>query len=89
MFIPLVALFASLPISFGGIGVREQSGATLFSTVGLGASKVVTFEFLAYIIGIIATIPGGIIFALRREDHFKRSVQNPPIQTGDSNNENF
>ncbi len=67
MFIPLVALFASLPISFGGIGVREQSGVTLFSTIGLAASKVVTFEFLAYIVGIIATIPGGLIFALRRE----------------------
>ncbi len=67
MFIPLVALFASLPISFGGIGVREQSGVTLFSTLGLAASKVVTFEFLAYIVGVVATIPGGIIFALRRE----------------------
>lgn len=68
MFIPLVALFASLPISFGGIGVREQSGVTLFSTLGLAASKVVTFEFLAYIVGIVATLPGGIVFALRRED---------------------
>jgi len=72
MFIPLVALFASLPISFGGIGVREQSGVTLFSTLGLAASKVVTFEFLAYIVGIIATIPGGVIFALRRE--IKREI---------------
>jgi glycosyltransferase 2 family protein len=67
IFIPIIALFASLPISFGGIGVREQSGVALFTTIGLHASKVVTFEFLAYIIGIIAAIPGGILFAFRKE----------------------
>ena len=84
MFIPLVALFASLPISFGGIGVREQSGVTLFSTVGLVASKVVTFEFLAYIIGIVATIPGGILFALRRENNVKmsRTIRQASMQNG-------
>ena len=91
MFIPLVALFASLPISFGGIGVREQSGVTLFSTVGLVASKVVTFEFLAYIIGIVATIPGGVLFALRREDHFSsikmETVQHTLKKSGGPHNE--
>ncbi len=71
IFIPIIALFASLPISFGGIGVREQSGVALFSTVGIAASKVATFEFLAYIIGIIAALPGGIIFAFRKEEHFR------------------
>ncbi len=68
IFVPIIALFASLPISFGGIGVREQSGVAVFSTIGVLASKVVTFEFLAYIVGIVATIPGGLIFALRKED---------------------
>lgn len=67
IFIPIIALFASLPISFGGIGVREQSGVALFSTIGLLASKVATFEFLAYIIGIIAALPGGLFFAFRKE----------------------
>ncbi len=69
IFIPIIALFASLPISFGGIGVREQSGVVLFSTIGVLASKVATFEFLAYIIGILAALPGGIIFAFRKEEH--------------------
>ena len=87
MFIPLVALFASLPISFGGIGVREQSGVALFSTVGLLASKVVTFEFLAYIVGIVATIPGGVLFALRREDNFKPETIHHAPQTGGMYNE--
>ncbi|MBN1466995.1 flippase-like domain-containing protein [candidate division KSB1 bacterium] len=88
IFIPIVALFASLPISFGGIGVREQSAVALFSTIGLAASKVVTFEFLAYIIGIAATIPGGVIFALRREVRIApENIQYAPLQNGGPRNE--
>lgn len=67
LFIPIVALVASLPVSLGGLGVREQSAATLFGQVGLPAAQIVAFEFLAYLIGILATLPGGVIFALRRE----------------------
>lgn len=66
VFIPVIALAASLPISLGGIGVREQSGVVLFSQIGLPTAEIAAFEFLAYIIGIIASIPGGIIFAFRK-----------------------
>lgn len=67
IFIPLIALAASLPISVGGIGVREQSGVTLFTQLGVASAKVVAFELLAYIVGIIASLPGGLLFALRKE----------------------
>lgn len=66
IFIPIIAMAASLPISFGGIGVREQSGVSLFSKVGVAANSVVVFEFLAYIVGIISAIPGGVLFVLRK-----------------------
>ncbi len=66
IFIPLVALPASLPISVGGIGVREQSAAVLFATVGLAAPQVVAFEFAAYLVGVLSALPGGLIFALRK-----------------------
>ena len=67
IFIPIVALVASLPISLGGIGVREQSAVTLFAKVGIASAEVVAFELLAYIVGILASVPGGVIFAFRRE----------------------
>lgn len=67
LFIPVVALVASLPISLGGLGVREQSAVTLFSPLGVPAAKIVAFEFFAYLVGVVASLPGGIIFALRRE----------------------
>lgn len=70
IFIPIIALVSSLPISVGGIGVREQSGVTLFSQIGILPAEIVAFEFIAYLVGIVATIPGGLIFAIRR-DHKK------------------
>lgn len=67
IFIPVIALLASLPISIGGIGVRESSGIALFSQIWNSHADIVAFEFLAFLIGIISTIPGGIIFMLRKE----------------------
>lgn len=68
IFIPVIALLSSLPISIGGIGIREGSAVALFSQVdSLLPESIVAFEFLAYLIGLIATIPGGIFFVLRRE----------------------
>lgn len=66
VFIPVIALAASLPVSLGGIGVREQSGVILFSQIDLPTTEVAAFEFLAYIIGVLASVPGGLIFAFRR-----------------------
>lgn len=65
MFIPVIAVVSSLPISIGGIGVREQAGVRLFSQIGLEPAGIVAMEFLAYLIGIFSTLPGGLIFAFR------------------------
>ncbi|NIA29540.1 MAG: flippase-like domain-containing protein [Actinobacteria bacterium] len=73
VFVPIIAMAASLPISLGGIGVREQSGVTLFAQAGVPSTAVVVFEFLAYLVGVVATIPGGIIFALRKEKFHTRT----------------
>jgi len=68
IFVPIVALMSSLPISIGGIGIRESSAVVLFSQIKtFQLESVVAFEFLAYLIGLIATIPGGLFFILRKE----------------------
>ena len=68
IFVPVIALLASLPISIGGIGIRESSGVALFSQVNsFQPEAIVAMEFLAYIIGLVSTIPGGLIFMLRKE----------------------
>lgn len=68
IFIPIVALISSLPISIGGIGIRESSAVALFSQIkSFQPEAIVAFEFLAYLIGLVATIPGGLFFILRKE----------------------
>jgi uncharacterized protein (TIRG00374 family) len=68
IFVPVIALLSSLPISIGGIGIRESSGVALFSQINsFQPQAIVAMEFLAYIIGLLSTLPGGLIFILRKE----------------------
>lgn len=67
LIIPMVAIMASLPISLGGVGVREQSGVVLFGIVGVSALQAFSMEFLAYLVAVVSSIPGGIVFMLRRK----------------------
>lgn len=66
VFIPLIAIVAALPVSFGGIGVRENLGALLFGRVGVSAPDALAMMFLGYVAGIVASLAGGIAFVLRR-----------------------
>jgi uncharacterized protein (TIRG00374 family) len=66
LFIPIVAIMASLPVSLGGLGIREQTGIVLFGLVGVAASQAFSIEFTAYLVAIVSSIPGGIIFAGRQ-----------------------
>jgi len=62
LFIPLIALLASLPISIGGLGVREQSGVVLFARAGISAGLAASMEFLAYLMTIVGSLPGAALF---------------------------
>ena len=65
-FIPLIAIVAAVPISFGGIGVRENMGAWLFGQVGMEPAVALTMMFFGYLAGIVASLMGGIMFVARR-----------------------
>jgi len=68
IFIPIIALLVSLPISIGGIGIRESSGAVLFSKVpNFLPEMVVAMEFIAFLVGLVSALPGGLLFMLRKE----------------------
>lgn len=65
IFIPLIAVVASVPISLGGIGVRENFGVLLFSRVGMPDAMAFSMEFLAYLVGLAASLVGGLLFLFR------------------------
>jgi uncharacterized protein (TIRG00374 family) len=67
LIVPFIALAASLPISYGGAGVREKIGMDLFTKVGIAPKVSFSFEFLATLLGIIASLAGGILFLSERK----------------------
>lgn len=61
-FISLVDLVRLMPISVGGLGVREWIVIVLFATVGISREQALTFSFLAFAPIYLNAIAGGIIY---------------------------
>lgn len=69
IFIPVIAIAASVPVSIGGLGVRERLGMVLFASAGVGGEPSFTFLFMAYLVAVFTSLPGGVIFSLRSVHH--------------------
>ena len=67
-FQPVAAIVAALPISIGGLGVRENILVELFTSVGAEGSGAFAMSLLGYAAGIVASLLGGIAFVSRRID---------------------
>ena len=65
-FQPVAAVIAALPISIGGLGVRENIFVELFSSVGAPESRAFAMSLLGYAAGVVASLLGGIAFVVRR-----------------------
>lgn len=63
MFMPIIFLVTSIPITVGGWGLQEISYATLFTTVYADKNEMITLSVLYHISMVLITIPGGILFA--------------------------
>lgn len=66
IFVPITSLVLLLPISFAGLGVREETYRRLFSQVGVPSEIAVAMSLLVYVIGNICTgLIGGVIYLTR------------------------
>tara|TARA_B100001115_G_scaffold184774_1_gene188820 strand:- start:1900 stop:2865 length:966 start_codon:yes stop_codon:yes gene_type:complete len=65
-FQPLAAVIASLPISIGGLGVRENTLVGLFGGLGFTPEVSTAMSLLGYVAGILASLLGGVAFVMRR-----------------------
>lgn len=74
IFIPIIFIVSLLPISIGGLGVRESMGIVLFSYVGISSNLAFSIEFISYLIGVFSSIPGGIAFAIRKHEKVENYV---------------
>ena len=65
LFVPLLAVIVSLPISLNGIGVREGAGVVLFGLVGVTHSLAFTLQFTTYLVALAVSLIGGVVFLAR------------------------
>jgi uncharacterized protein (TIRG00374 family) len=79
IFIPIIFIVSLLPISIGGLGVRESMGIVLFSYVGISSNLAFSIEFISYLIGVFSSIPGGIAFAIRKHEKVENYVKESEI----------
>jgi hypothetical protein len=65
LFFPIISVSLFLPISIGGLGVREQTYVLLFGALGVAASSAVALSLATYVLGklVIGAI-GGALYAL-------------------------
>ena len=65
LFVPLLAVIVSLPISFNGIGVREGAGIVLFGWVGVSRTSAFSLQFTTYLVAVAVSLLGALVFLAR------------------------
>jgi hypothetical protein len=83
LFVPVLAALISLPISLNGIGVREGAAVVLFQLAGLTREQAFSVPFLTYVISVLISLLGGLIFISRtpRRALGKRLGRRKPAQS--------
>lgn len=64
--IPMLAISLTLPVTINGIGLRESVSAELLVGAGLAAPHAVAMEVAAYLVQVVFSLPGGVLFWLGR-----------------------
>lgn len=62
---PLVSLAAIVPVSLGGLGVREATAVALLAPFGLDAGPAALLGFSIYVNEVIVAVLGGVVQLLR------------------------
>ena len=60
--IPIVNTISFLPISLGGLGLRDNVAVVLFSSAGVAADKVVAMTLLIFVFILLIGIAGGVVY---------------------------
>lgn len=66
IFVPITSLVLIIPLSFAGLGVREEAYRQLFGQVGVPGETAVAMALLVYFFGNVCTgFIGGLIYLIR------------------------
>jgi len=60
--VPIVSLGAMLPVTFGGLGVREGAWLLLLAPLGIPSADIVVYSLLYFCAFVLVGVVGGILF---------------------------
>lgn len=67
IFIPIILIILTIPVTIGGLGLREGVYIEIFKFYGIPAAAAFSFPLIADVaFGLIIGIVGGIIYAIRK-----------------------
>ena len=66
VFVPLISLAGMVPVTLNGLGVREALYVLLFGQLGATRDLAVSLALLYLAVTFVASLPGGIVYALQR-----------------------
>jgi uncharacterized membrane protein YbhN (UPF0104 family) len=66
VFVPIVLLVQTIPVSINGWGVREASYIEIFKFYGIGAGTAFSFSLVEVGIGLVVGAVGGVVYVLRK-----------------------
>ena len=70
---PLISVIVLLPISIGGLGVREGAFVFFFSQQGVSTASALSLSLLFFSQALIIALAGGVIYAVGR---YRRDLHN-------------
>ncbi|MSP39444.1 MAG: flippase-like domain-containing protein [Deltaproteobacteria bacterium] len=63
---PLVGTFSAIPVSLNGLGLREGGYIYLLAVIGIGTEQSIAFGLLLFLIVVLDSLIGGVLFLLQR-----------------------
>jgi len=70
LFIPLMTILSTLPVSFNGLGVREGGYVAFLALVGVGKEEALAFGLLWTALLFAAGLFGGLVLLVSPEARF-------------------
>jgi hypothetical protein len=64
VFIPIIAVITLIPISLGGLGIKEGLWIYLFNRIGLTGEQALLLSITMTMLGWLLALPGGVILLL-------------------------
>jgi len=62
LFIPPIVILTMLPVSVGGVGVREAAFLFFLAPLGIAPAEIVSLSLWSYILALLANLSGGLVY---------------------------